>query len=158
MKRKQWRDSPNRMSQSSSCEIYERTNLQTGRVCHGERSHCPSPGYTVGTKERRSHHRSSRGEKRRKRKCSTSLLERSSSIRGIVELTNKGNQQQRPKSPTVTSPGMRVNTWYINSTKGIFPKLELFMIIDWRNLREGCSAYGTFQARRYRLEALDDGP
>ena len=33
-------------------------------------------------------------------------------------LDRQGTQQQRPESPTVTPPGVWVNTRYINSTKG----------------------------------------
>ena len=33
-------------------------------------------------------------------------------------VSRHGTQQQRPESPTVTPPSMRVNTGYINSTNG----------------------------------------
>ena len=38
--------------------------------------------------------------------------------REIIALDRKGTQQQRDKSPTATPPGVRVNTRYINFTKG----------------------------------------
>ena len=38
--------------------------------------------------------------------------------REITALDRQGTQQQRPESPTVTPPGVRVNTRYINFTKG----------------------------------------
>ena len=36
-------------------------------------------------------------------------------------LNRQGRQQQRPESPTVTPPGMRVNTRYVNPIKGTPP-------------------------------------
>ena len=39
-------------------------------------------------------------------------------------LDRQGTRQQRPESPAVTQLGMRVNTWYINSTKGRSPKTD----------------------------------
>ena len=44
--------------------------------------------------------------------------------RGITALDRQGTQQQRPESPTVTPPGVRVNTRYINSTKGTSSKKD----------------------------------
>ena len=38
--------------------------------------------------------------------------------REIIALDRQGTQPQRPKSPTVTPPCVRVNTRYIKSTKG----------------------------------------
>ena len=38
--------------------------------------------------------------------------------RELIALHRQGTRQQRPQWPTVTPPGMRVNTEYINSTKG----------------------------------------
>ena len=38
--------------------------------------------------------------------------------REMIALDRQGTQQQRPESPRVTPPGVRVNTWYVNSTKG----------------------------------------
>ena len=38
--------------------------------------------------------------------------------REITALDRQGTQQQRPESPTVTPPGVRVNIRYIGSTKG----------------------------------------
>ena len=38
--------------------------------------------------------------------------------RETIALNRQGTQQQRPESPTVTPPGVRVTTRYINSTKG----------------------------------------
>ena len=35
-----------------------------------------------------------------------------------MALDRQGTQQQRPESPTITPPRMRVNTRYINSIKG----------------------------------------
>ena len=43
--------------------------------------------------------------------------------REIIALDRQGTQQQRPKSPMVTPPGMRVNTRYINSAKGTSQKM-----------------------------------
>ena len=40
----------------------------------------------------------------------------------IIALDRQGTQQQRPESPTVTPPGVRVNTRYKNSTKGTCSK------------------------------------
>ena len=37
--------------------------------------------------------------------------------RQLIALSRQGTQQKRPQSPTVTPPGMRVNTGHINSTK-----------------------------------------
>ena len=42
--------------------------------------------------------------------------------REIIALNRHGTQQQRPESPMVTPPGMRVNTRYINSKKGASSK------------------------------------
>ena len=36
----------------------------------------------------------------------------------IIALNRQGTQQERPESPSVSPPGMRVNTRYINPTKG----------------------------------------
>ena len=44
--------------------------------------------------------------------------------REITALDRQGTQPQRPESPTVTPPGVRVNTRYINSTKGTSSKKE----------------------------------
>ena len=44
--------------------------------------------------------------------------------REIIALDRQGTQQQKPEPPTVTSPGMRVNTRYINSTKGTSSKKD----------------------------------
>ena len=44
--------------------------------------------------------------------------------REIIALDRQGTQQQRPESPTVAPPGMRVNTRYINSTKGTSSKKD----------------------------------
>ena len=35
-----------------------------------------------------------------------------------IALDRQGTQKQKPESPTVSPPGVRVNTRYINSTKG----------------------------------------
>ena len=40
----------------------------------------------------------------------------------IIALDRQGTQQQGPESPTVTPPGVRVNTRYKNSTKGTCSK------------------------------------
>ena len=40
--------------------------------------------------------------------------------REIIALDRQGTQQQRPDSPTVTPQSLRVNTRYVNSTKGTF--------------------------------------
>ena len=37
----------------------------------------------------------------------------------MIALDRQGTQQQRPESPAVTPPGMRVNTRYVNSIKAI---------------------------------------
>ena len=37
--------------------------------------------------------------------------------KGIIALDKQGTQQPRPESPTVTPPGVRVNTRYITSPK-----------------------------------------
>ena len=37
--------------------------------------------------------------------------------REMIVLNRQGTQQQRPESPTVTTPGMRGNTRYINTTR-----------------------------------------
>ena len=44
--------------------------------------------------------------------------------REIIVLNRRGTPHQRPESPMVTSPGMRVNTRYINSTKGTSSKKD----------------------------------
>ena len=46
--------------------------------------------------------------------------------REIIALDKQGTQQQRPESPTVTPPGVRVNTRYINSSKGTLSRLSSF--------------------------------
>ena len=48
---------------------------------------------------------------------SNSVYDHINKRRGIIALDRRGTQQQRSESPTVT-PGVRVNTRYINSTKG----------------------------------------
>ena len=37
----------------------------------------------------------------------------------------QGTPQQRPESPTVTPPSVRVNTRYVNSTKGTASKKDV---------------------------------
>ena len=44
--------------------------------------------------------------------------------REIIALDRQGTQRQRPESPTATPPGMRVNTRYINPTKGTSSKKD----------------------------------
>ena len=44
--------------------------------------------------------------------------------REITALNRQETQQRRPESLTVTPPGMRVNTTYINSTKGTSSKKD----------------------------------
>ena len=46
------------------------------------------------------------------------LFFRAKSSTEIIALDRQGTQQQRPDSPAVTPPGVRVNTRYKNSTKG----------------------------------------
>ena len=54
--------------------------------------------------------------------CSIFLIKKQ---REIIALDRQGTQQQRPESSTVTPPGVRVNTRYINSTKGTPLTFEL---------------------------------
>ena len=49
---------------------------------------------------------------------------RKQQTREMIALDRQGTRQQRPESPAVTQLGMRVNTWYINSTKGRSPKTD----------------------------------
>ena len=49
-----------------------------------------------------------------------SSLQRDKRLNGqkeVLVLNRQGTQPQRPESPTVTPPGMRVHAGYINSTK-----------------------------------------
>ena len=48
----------------------------------------------------------------------------------IIALDRQGTQQQRPASPTVTTSGMRVNTRYINSTKGTSSKKDTQIVCE----------------------------
>ena len=47
----------------------------------------------------------------------------------MIALNRQGTQQQRPRQPTVTPPGMRVNTGYIYSNKGTSSKVK--QIAHW---------------------------
>ena len=44
--------------------------------------------------------------------------------RETIALDRQGTQQERPESPTVTPPDVRVNTRYMNSTKGTSSKRD----------------------------------
>ena len=59
--------------------------------------------------------------------------------RELITLMRQGTQRQRPESPTVTPPGIRVNTGYINSTKGTSSDLLHFlkMFIQTKHLKGG---------------------
>ena len=46
-----------------------------------------------------------------------SIYGRTNKRRELTALNRQGTQQQRPESLTVTPPGMRMNTGYINATK-----------------------------------------
>ena len=47
----------------------------------------------------------------------------------------QGTQQQRPETPTVTQPGMRVNARSVNSIKGTSSnhKIHIFFIISYNH-------------------------
>ena len=60
--------------------------------------------------------------------------------REIIALHRQGTQQQRPESPTVTPPGVRVNIRYKNSTKGTSSK------------KDAPSGISTFHFRHTRKE------
>ena len=58
--------------------------------------------------------------------------------REIIALDRQRTQRQRPESPTVSAPGVRVNTRYINSTEGTSSKKDApsgMYILYFRHIR-----------------------
>ena len=51
--------------------------------------------------------------------------------REILAIDKHGTLRQRPRSPTVTPPGMRVNTRYVNSTRGTSSKVVFLCVFFW---------------------------
>ena len=59
-----------------------------------------------------------------------SIYGRTNKRRELTALNRQGTQQQRPESLTVTPPGMRMNTGYINPTKStpskVYPQRYIY--------------------------------
>ena len=62
-------------------------------------------------------------------------------IKVKLALNRPGTEQQRPESPTVKPPGIRVNTEYTNSNKGTSPNMWFIVTLLISNHRFCCCCF-----------------